>query len=138
MDEQKEKYNGFIRFYFITCYEWEDLREDDTENLLYVDFLFFREPGREYSEHALVTENGDYLVQIPVILPEGLKDRSWRRKYPELQEALDAKVKELFPHAMEKYKTFLKGALRRAETLEKFGPLEARSHKDVPIKVVVI
>ena len=138
MDGQKEKYNGFIRFYFNMCYDEDGLREDETEGLVYRHFLFFKKPGREYSEHALLAEDGNYIVQIPVVLPEELRDRSWKKKYPELQRALEEKVKEFFPYAMKKYKTFLKGAMRRAETLEKLGPLGVGSHKDGPISVMVI
>lgn len=138
MDGQKEKYNGFIRFYFNMCYDEDALGEDETEGLVYRHFLFFKKPGREYSEYALLAEDGNYIVQIPVILPEELRDRSWKKKYPELQGVLEEKVKEFFPHAMKRYKTFLERTMRRAETLEKLGPLETRSHKDGPVRVMVI
>lgn len=138
MVEIEKKYNGFIRFYFLMCDNWEKIEEDKTESLVYRHFLFFKKPGREYSEYALLAEDGNYIVQIPVILPEELRDRSWKKKYPELQGVLKEKVKELFPHAMKKYKTFLECAMRRAEMLEKIGPFEAESCKDDPIRVTVI
>ena len=137
MAEAEKKYNGFIRFYFLMYNNWEKIGEDKTEALVYIDFLFFKEPDREYSEYACITEEGDYLVQIPVVLPEGLKDRSWR-KNPEFQGVLEEKAKELFPHAMEKYKTFLKAAMKRAETLEKLGPLGTKVHRGERIRMTTI
>lgn len=135
MDRQEEKYNGYTTYYFLI----DKAHSENIANYFWAEVRFYKS---EYSRSLIrenygVTEEGEFAIAIPAVLPEELMSWNSTKQDPELKEKLRGVIEENFDKALDRFDNWIKMLSERSKEIRQNGFYDVEDGKkhDFDIRV---
>ena len=119
MVEIEKKYNGYTTYYFLI----DKAHSEDIASYFWAEVRFYK---LEYSRSLIrenygVTEEGEFAIAIPAVLPEELMSWNSTKQDLELKEKLRGVVEENFNKALDRFDSWIKMLSERSKEIRQNG-----------------
>lgn len=129
MAEAEKKYNGYTTYYFLID---KTHNEKNIADYFWAEVKFYKS---EYSRSLIrenygVTEQGEFAIAIPAVLPEELMSWNSTKQDPELKEKLRGVIEENFDKALDRFDSFIKMLSERSKEIRQNGFYDVENGKE--------